>query len=55
MLLLTQSKSKTPIARSVHCKFNCITAFVELGGGVVDGDERHHDEVWIGFALFIFS
>ena len=24
---------------------------MELGGGVGDGDERHHDEVWIGFAL----
>ena len=25
--------------------------FVQLGGSVGDGDERHHDEVWIGFAL----
>ena len=25
--------------------------FVELGCGVGDGDERHHDEVLIGFAL----
>ena len=24
---------------------------MELSGGVGDGDERHHDEVWIGFAL----
>ena len=24
-LLVTQSKSKTQITRSVHCKFNCIT------------------------------
>ena len=23
--IITQSKSKTPITRSVHCKFNCIT------------------------------
>ena len=23
--VVTQSKSKTQIARSVHCKFNCIT------------------------------
>ena len=25
MLITTQSKSKTQITRSVHCKFNCIT------------------------------
>ena len=24
---------------------------MEFGCGVGDGDERHHDEVWIGFAL----
>ena len=24
---------------------------MESGGGVGDGDDRHHDEVWIGFAL----
>ena len=27
------------------------SSFVELGCGVGDGDERHHDGVWIDFAL----
>ena len=27
--LLTQSKSKTPITRSVHSKFNCLTIVLD--------------------------
>ena len=27
--------------------------FVELGCGVGDGDERHHDEVWIGLLCVV--
>ena len=33
-----------------RCHMICYS-LVELGCGVGDGDERHHDEVWIGFAL----
>ena len=29
ILILTQSKSKTPISRSVHCKFHCISVVLD--------------------------